>query len=163
MEGVELMAQSGESGDRSNRQKSNHYHFYGPVGTAINEGQIENSAGVTEGNQVGTQHIGRPADISLEKPSNLWIEAAAKSQLWPAESTADPSVAELKERVTQIIQRCGQEWQAAVKEFPEDPWRDEMLPVRGVEALELLASCSERPIALSSAETAVLLAVPFAG
>nr|MDJ0592011.1 caspase family protein [Pleurocapsa sp. MO_226.B13] len=104
---------------------------------------------------------GSSTSIAAEKDRNPWTDTILQSSLWSTEETADSSVAELKRQIIKVVQRCWQEWETAVQAFPEDPWRDEKLPVRAVEALELLVSCSDPPIQLSSPEIALLLVIPF--
>ena len=102
---------------------------------------------------------GRPGGVVREE-SNPWVETILRSQLWPDKAESD-GFNELKEHVRKIVQRCWQEWDAAVKAFPDDPWRDPQLPAREVEALELLTLCSMPRIEMTLAEVAVALVIPF--
>lgn len=91
-----------------------------------------------------------------------WSEAALQSPLWKDKDTdSNPSLSELKQQVAEVIAACWQQWQAAVRAFPQDPWRDEELPVRVLDDLELLIFRSDPPIELSNAETALIVTVPF--
>lgn len=60
-----------------------------------------------------------------------------------------------------MLAACWQEWQAAINSFPEDQWRDETLPIRVLEALDLLVFRSDPPIELTEAETALIVTAPF--
>ena len=60
-----------------------------------------------------------------------------------------------------MLAACWQQWQAAVRAFPQDAWRDEKLPIRVLDALELLVLRSNPSIDLTAAETALIVTVPF--
>ncbi len=94
--------------------------------------------------------------------SDPWSEAALQSPLWRDKDTeTNASVTELKQQVAQILTACWQQWQAAVRAFPEDPWRDQELPIRVLEDLDLLIFRSDPPIELTNAEAALIVTVPF--
>jgi hypothetical protein len=91
-----------------------------------------------------------------------WSEAALQSPLWKDKDTdSNPALSELKQQVAEVVAACWQQWQAAVRTFPQDPWRDEELPVRVLDDLELLIFRSDPPIELTDAETALIVTVPF--
>jgi len=91
-----------------------------------------------------------------------WSEAALQSPLWKDKDTdSNPSLLELKQQVAEVVAACWQQWQAAVRAFPQDPWRDEELPIRVLDDLELLIFRSDPPIELTNAETALIITVPF--
>ncbi|MEH1829400.1 MAG: caspase family protein [Nostoc sp.] len=96
------------------------------------------------------------------KASDPWSEAALKSPLWKNKGTeANSIVAQLKQQVAKVLAACWQEWKAAINSFPEDQWRDETLPIRVLEALDLLVFRSDPPIELTEAETALIVTAPF--
>ncbi len=91
-----------------------------------------------------------------------WSEAVLQSPLWKDKDTDfHPSVTELKQQVVVVVAACWQQWQTAIRAFPEDPWRDEALPIRVLENLELLIFRSDPPVELTDAETALIVTVPF--
>lgn len=94
--------------------------------------------------------------------SDPWSEAALQSSLWQAEGDdEDCPVVQLKQQVAKVLAACWQQWQAAVRTFPQDPWRDEELPIRVLESLGLLVFRSDPPVELTVAETALIVTVPF--
>ncbi|MEH2205265.1 MAG: caspase family protein [Nostoc sp.] len=96
------------------------------------------------------------------KASDPWSEAALQSQLWKNKGTeANSIVAQLKQQVAKVLAACWQEWKAAINSFPQDQWRDETLPIRVLEALDLLVFRSDPPIELTDAETALVVTAPF--
>ncbi|OYD92469.1 hypothetical protein CDG76_23365 [Nostoc sp. 'Peltigera membranacea cyanobiont' 210A] len=96
------------------------------------------------------------------KASNPWSEAALQSPLWKNKGTeANLIVAQLQQQVAKILAACWQEWEAAINSFPQDQWRDEALPIRVLEALDLLVFRSDPPIELTDAETALVVTAPF--
>ncbi|NEQ50957.1 MAG: hypothetical protein F6K11_12620 [Leptolyngbya sp. SIO3F4] len=97
-----------------------------------------------------------------ESDLNVWSYAALNSSLWPEGTDKEgTSTYQLKQQVSKIVATCWQRWKAAQKAFPNDAWRDEELPVRATERLDLLITRSNPPIELSSAEIALVLTVPF--
>ncbi|NES23994.1 MAG: caspase family protein [Symploca sp. SIO3E6] len=121
--------------------------------------------------------------------SYSWAEAALESSLWqetrrhgdaetrgwgdagmgrrgispkisftPEENSTE---SRLKQQFIRIITACWQQWQASIQAMPDDPWRDENLPIRVLESLELLVLRSNPPVQLSAAEVALVIAVPF--
>lgn len=96
------------------------------------------------------------------KASDPWSEAALQSPLWKDKDTQTNSiVAQLKQQVAQVLAACWQEWQAGINAFPQDQWRDEALPSRVLEVLDLLVLRSDPPIELTDAETALVVTAPF--
>ncbi|NEP11048.1 MAG: hypothetical protein F6K14_12705 [Symploca sp. SIO2C1] len=96
--------------------------------------------------------------------SYSWAEAALESSLWQDEETEENSnstSSRLKQQFIRILTACWQQWQASIQAMPNDPWRDENLPIRVLESLELLVLRSNPPVQLSAAEVALVIAVPF--
>lgn len=92
----------------------------------------------------------------------VWTDAALQSSLWPEAVTQNCCpVSALKNEVSKVVGVCWQQWQAAIRAFPDDAWRDEKLPIRVLEALEMLVLWSNPAIQLSAAEIALVIAVPF--
>jgi len=105
---------------------------------------------------------GVTAAAAKGKTSDPWSEAALQSSLWKAEGTDENCpVVQLKQQVAKVLTACWQQWQAAIRTFPQDPWRDEGLPIRVLDSLELLVFRSDPPVELTAAETALVVAVPF--
>jgi hypothetical protein len=105
---------------------------------------------------------GVTATTAKGKASDPWSEAALQSSLWKAEGTDESCpVVQLKQQVAKVLAACWQQWQAAMRAFPQDSWRDEQLPIRVLDSLELLVFRSDPPVELTAAETALLVAVPF--
>lgn len=97
-----------------------------------------------------------------DKTTNPWADAVLQSSFWQEEGgDHNCSDAQLKRQVTKVLAACWQQWQAAVKAFPQDSWRDEELPIRVLRSLELLIFRSNPPIELTTAETALIVTVPF--
>ncbi|MBE9065318.1 caspase family protein [Leptolyngbya cf. ectocarpi LEGE 11479] len=91
-----------------------------------------------------------------------WTDAVLQSSLWPETGIHDCCPANaLKNEVSRVVGVCWQQWQAAIRAFPDDAWRDERLPIRVLEALEMLVLWSNPAIQLSAAEIALVIAVPF--
>ncbi|MBD2093005.1 caspase family protein [Microcoleus sp. FACHB-1515] len=100
--------------------------------------------------------------IENGRSTDAWSEAALQSPLWKDRGVdEDPLVKELKQQVAQIVAACWQQWQTTIRAFPQDPWRDEDLPIRVLDALELLVFRSDPAVELTLAETALAIAVPF--
>ncbi|MGF1521897.1 MAG: hypothetical protein ACFBSF_06190 [Leptolyngbyaceae cyanobacterium] len=59
------------------------------------------------------------------------------------------------------MEACWHQWQASIRAFPQDAWRDERLPIRVLEALEMLVLRSHPAIELTVAEVALIVTVPF--
>jgi len=94
--------------------------------------------------------------------SYSWAEAALESSLWQDKETEENSTSSrLKQQFIRILTACWQQWQASIQAMPNDPWRDENLPIRVLESLELLVLRSNPPVQLSAAEVALVIAVPF--
>jgi hypothetical protein len=105
---------------------------------------------------------GQSPAVVPAKTLDPWSEAALNSPLWNHEEAEENStLALLKEQVAKILAACWQQWQAAIRALPKDPWRDEKLPIRLLEKLDMLVSGSEPPVTLTQAETALVLTVPF--
>jgi len=105
---------------------------------------------------------GQSPAVVPAKTLDPWSEAALNSPLWNQEEAEENStLAQLKEQVAKILAACWQQWQAAIRALPKDPWRDEKLPIRLLEKLDMLVSGSEPPVALTQAEKALVLTVPF--
>ncbi len=85
-----------------------------------------------------------------------WREAVEQSALWPVGAEA-AALAQAKRVALDIVSVCWNQWQAAEREAPGDPWRDEELPLRTVARVEALVG----PGDLSPQETALLFAAPF--
>ena len=100
--------------------------------------------------------------VARDQAANPWSDAALQSSLWQKEGAGENcSGAQLKRQVAKVLTACWQQWQAAVRAFPRDAWRDEKLPIRVLESLELLVLRSNPSIELTIAETALIVTVPF--
>lgn len=105
---------------------------------------------------------GQSLGVVPAKILDPWSEAALNSPLWHEKEAEDnETLVELKEQVAKILAACWQQWQAAIRDLPQDPWRDEKLPIRLLEKLDMLVSGSDPPVTLTQAETALVLTVPF--
>jgi hypothetical protein len=105
---------------------------------------------------------GQSPAVVPAKTLDPWSEAALNSPLWnEGEAEENSTLAQLKEQVAKILAACWQQWQAAIRALPKDPWRDEKLPIRLLEKLDMLVSGSDPPVVLTQAETALVLTVPF--
>jgi len=105
---------------------------------------------------------GQSPAVVPAKTLDPWSEAALNSPLWnEGYAEENSTLAQLKEQVAKILAACWQQWQAAIRALPKDPWRDEKLPIRILEKLDMLVSGSEPPVALTQAEIALVLTVPF--
>jgi hypothetical protein len=105
---------------------------------------------------------GQSPAVVPAKTLDPWSEAALNSPVWnEGEAEENSTLAQLKEQVAKILAACWQQWQAAIRALPKDPWRDEKLPIRLLEKLDMLVSGSEPPVTLTQAEIALVLTVPF--
>jgi len=97
-----------------------------------------------------------------DKTSNPWSDAVLQSSFWQEEAADEnSSIVQLKRQVDKVLAACWQQWQAAVRAFPQDSWRDEELPIRVLRSLELLIFRSNPPIKLTDAEIALVVTIPF--
>jgi len=97
-----------------------------------------------------------------DKTTNPWSDAVLQSSFWQEEAADEnSSIVQLKRQVDKVLAACWQQWQAAVRAFPQDSWRDEELPIRVLRSLELLIFRSNPPIKLTDAEIALVVTVPF--
>ncbi|MBW4474909.1 MAG: caspase family protein [Stenomitos rutilans HA7619-LM2] len=97
-----------------------------------------------------------------DKTINPWADAVLQSSFWQEEGgDHNCSDTQLKRQVAKVLAACWQQWQAAVKAFPQDSWRDEELPIRVLRSLELLIFRSNPRIELTTTETALIVTVPF--
>jgi hypothetical protein len=95
------------------------------------------------------------AELAVATPS--WRDALIGSPLWPSQGDAG-ALALAKQVAEGIVGACWDEQQAATREVPEDPWRDEDLPRRTLARLAALVP----PNALGAEEAALVLVAPFA-
>ncbi|MEO0455853.1 MAG: caspase family protein [Cyanobacteria bacterium P01_A01_bin.114] len=103
----------------------------------------------------------QPSEKS-EESIDPWSDVALNSPLWLEDTNDEQSTAgQLKQKVVDIVSACWQQWQTSKTAFPNDAWRDENLPVRVLDRLDLLVSGSDPPIKLSDAEIALVIVVPF--
>ena len=105
---------------------------------------------------------GTLSETITEEGIDPWSNAAWQSPLWNDDEAKDNlHIAQLKQQVLEIIAICWQQWQRAVSRLPNDPWRDAELPIRVLESLDLLVLRSDPQVKLSSAETALIVTIPF--
>ena len=105
---------------------------------------------------------GASSETESDLTVNPWTSAAIQSPLWNDDLAANNvAITQLKKKTLEIVSACWQQWQQASKKLLGDPWKDRELPIRVLEALDLLILRSDPQVQLTSAETAILVAVPF--
>ena len=100
---------------------------------------------------------------SSEENTDPWSEAVLGSPLWPPTeiNNENSTINQLKSSTAKLTAACWKQWKETKQAFKSDVWRDENLPIRVIERLDLLVSCSDPVIELSLAEISLAISVPF--
>ncbi|MEL6130513.1 MAG: caspase family protein, partial [Cyanobacteria bacterium J06628_4] len=110
------------------------------------------------GDDIAARVICDSAATSKQETIAAWTDAVLQSSLWPeTEVHQHCPVNALKNEVSKVVGVCWQQWQTAIRAFPDDAWRDEKLPIRVLEALEMLVLRSNPAVQLSAAEIALVM------
>ncbi len=105
-----------------------------------------------------------PSDavVKVQFRENKWSAFVVEHSLWNnIQETNDSIIQGMKLQVSQLVEYCRRQWENAVELIPEDPWRDELLPIRTLERIDFLLTYLPQSSALSLAEKALLISSPF--